>query len=419
MFDIITALSTNLFRTYLIKKFMSLFFKTDIGHKGKRIAAYSLFYLLTAAVYLFFHHPLLNILTNIIMVYFIAQLYESDQKKKILVTLLIYGINMICDILAIYSFSNYIVGEEYNELAAYATVFLISICEFIIERFAIKNNEIITPPNWNILITIPIISIIILFILLMSNLNNRIVLVSVSAGILFINMLIFYLYNAMADLYLRLEENTLLERQMISYSNQLDVLMQSEEKVNALRHDMKHHLNELIVMAEQCGEWKIKDYLCDMQRFMDNSCAYVQSDNKEIDSLLNYMLKKANQILDKVECKVNIPKSLSIRPFDLNVILGNLLDNAIFAAGNSQDKWLSVILSYEKGMLFINIKNSYNNKIIKQNQEYVTTKRAGKEHGIGLQNVKKVVYNYNGRMEIGEDNNIFDVKVMMYTILMK
>ena len=32
------------------------------------------------------------------------------------------------------------------------------------------------------------------------------------------------------DIYIKLEENALFERQMESYANQLDVLMQSEEK---------------------------------------------------------------------------------------------------------------------------------------------------------------------------------------------
>ena len=36
-----------------------------------------------------------------------------------------------------------------------------------------------------------------------------------------------------------------MEKQMLIYSHQLDVLMQSEEKVKALRHDLENHLGEL------------------------------------------------------------------------------------------------------------------------------------------------------------------------------
>ena len=69
------------------------------------------------------------------MLYMVTQVYDGEQKKKILVSILVYGINMACDILSVYSFGNYVVREEYNEISAYITVLLISICEFIIERF--------------------------------------------------------------------------------------------------------------------------------------------------------------------------------------------------------------------------------------------------------------------------------------------
>ena len=186
MFDIITALSTNLFRTFIIKKFMSVFFPALVENKKRENFFYFLFYFVTVGIYLAFHFPLANIAANILMLYVITQLYEGEQKKKILVTFLIYGINMICDILSVYSFSNYVIGEKHIAIAAYITVLLISICEFIIERFFVKNREKeFTPPYWNVLILIPITSIVMLFILLMNNLNNQIILVSVSAGILF------------------------------------------------------------------------------------------------------------------------------------------------------------------------------------------------------------------------------------------
>lgn len=369
-----------------------------------------------------FHFPPANIVTNVIMIYLITQLYEGEQKKKILVTVLIYGINMVCDSLSIYSFSNYVIGAEYTKIAAYVTILLICICEFIIERVAIKNREMkFTPPYWNILILIPVISIAILFVLLMNNIDNQKILVLVSAGILFINMLIFYLYNALMDIYIKLEENALFERKLESYANQLDVLMQSEEKISALRHDMKHHLNELIIMAKRNEEknGEIIDYIQNMQMFMENKNEYSSCGNKEVDSILNYMLNKAQEVLKEVEYQISIPKEVDIRLFDLNVILGNLLENAIQAAGSSKDKKLSVLVKFEKGMLFINVRNTFGDKIIKMGNDYLTTKKEAEKHGIGLKNVKRVVNSYHGNIEISDTDNIFDVKIMLYTLFMK
>lgn len=227
---------------------MTIFFLEEVENKRKERILYSLFFLITMAVYLIFDFPPTNIAVNLIMIYAITQAYEGEQKKKLLVSILIYGINMACDIFAVYSFSDYVFGKEHNEIAAYITVFMFSICEFLAERVVIKKREVqFAPLYWSILILIPVTSIMILFVLIVSNLNSQMILISVSAGILLINMLIFYLYNALLETYLKLEDNILFERQIASYANQLDVLMQSEEKISALRHDLKHHLNELII----------------------------------------------------------------------------------------------------------------------------------------------------------------------------
>ena len=420
MFNVITELSTNLFRTFITRRFISVFFSVKEENKSKEKIYYLLFFLVTTGCYLAFHFPPITIAANLITMFIVIQAYEGKIGKKLLAVILIYGINMACDIVSIYSFSDYIMGEGYNVIAAYVTVLLISICEILVEKVIIKNRKTeFSPPYVNILIAIPVISIAILFVLIMNNLNNQVILVLTSAGILFINILIFYLYGALLDVYLKLEESNLFERQIASYANQLDLLMQSEEKVTALRHDMKHHLNELLIMAgkSQCEE--MITYIQDMEMFMKNKNEYSRSGNKEIDSVLNYMLNNAEQVLNKIEYKINIHKNLGIRLFDINVILGNLLENAISAASYSKDKWLSVFIKYEKGILFIHIINSYSGQLIKQGKHYVTTKKETQGHGIGLQNVQKVVDSYHGTLDVEDKNNIFDVKIMIYTVGIK
>ena len=80
-----------------------------------------------------------------------------------------------------------------------------------------------------------------------------------STGLLCINMLIFYLYNALFATCLNLEENAVFERQIVGYSKQLEILIQSGKKISALRHDMKHHLNELMIMEEKDEKKEVVD----------------------------------------------------------------------------------------------------------------------------------------------------------------
>lgn len=416
MLDIITAIITNLFRTFITKRFIGMFFAQNMVDKKREYICYGLFYVLTTSIYLLFHYPPANVATNIILMFFIACLYEGEIKKKILITLLIYGINMFCDIFAMYSFSNYnyINGDEYNMIVAYVTVLLIALCEFVIEHSMVKREkENFAPPYWGMILLVPVVSIAVLLLLVMSNLNNRVAVVSVSVGILLINLLIFWLYNALMDTYKKLEENAFYEMQIESYANQLAVLKQSEEKVNALRHDLKHHLAELYALSKSSTNLELVTYIEDMQKFIVNDAEYVRSGNKEIDSILNYMLSKAHRILDKVEYKINIPKEIVLKPFDITVLFGNLLENAIEAAQKCrEEKWIFISLQYEKGIMFIHIKNSYS-EISKSGNVYLTTKKE-KGHGIGLQNVQRIVSAYHGTIEISDVDMVFDVKIMVY-----
>lgn len=290
---------------------------------------------------------------------------------------------------------------------------MFGICEYIIERYIVKKRKKnTTPPYWNILMLIPGISLVILYSMVSFNLNNRAVMISVSAGTILINLLTFYVYDALMETCERLQE--FFERQVASYSHQLDVMMKTEEKIMVLRHDMKHHLNELYAMAQQNRSPEIVEYINHMQEFMENNKEYCSSRNKEMDSLLNYLLNKAQEVLDKVSYEINIPKELEIKTFDLNAILGNLLENAIYASQNSEDKWLNIEINYDKEILFIRVQNSYRGRIERREEIFCSTKADRENHGIGLRSVKRFVDAYQGTMEIDYGDNIFEVKLILY-----
>ena len=68
----------------------------------------------------------------------------------------------------------------------------------------------------------------------------------------------------------------------------------------------------------------------------------------EIDSVLNYMLQKAREELETVIVKVMLPEKLK-HAFDINVMIGNLLENAIEAARQTEQKYLNVNIALKKG----------------------------------------------------------------------
>lgn len=151
----------------------------------------------------------------------------------------------------------------------------------------------------------------------------------------------------------------------------------------------------------------------DRETNMEEQKEFVSTGNKNIDSLMNYLLGKAMQQLQNVEHEITVPSDLEISTFDLNVILGNLIENAIEAAERSYDKWLSVYIFFEKGMLAIEVKNSFSHELKADGDTYKTTKQEP-GHGIGLKNVKKVVEKYDGDMEILKADQQFEVNILLY-----
>ena len=62
----------------------------------------------------------------------------------------------------------------------------------------------------------------------------------------------------------------------------------------------------------------------------------------------------------------------------------------------------------------IEIENSFCGKMVRKREIFFTTKPDKAAHGIGLNNVRKIVEKYNGLMEVRSGKDIFFVKVMLY-----
>jgi sensor histidine kinase regulating citrate/malate metabolism len=99
----------------------------------------------------------------------------------------------------------------------------------------------------------------------------------------------------------------------------------------------------------------------------------------------------------------------------MTVILGNILDNAIKAAAKVKDNsYINLKMKYDKGRLLIQSDNPFAGKITEENGEILTSNADKENHGIGLQNIKKVIQKYDGIINIDYSDNIFSVSLLMY-----
>ncbi len=232
--------------------------------------------------------------------------------------------------------------------------------------------------------------------------------------VLLINFLVFFLYDGILKLYRKEFENRVLIQQNNAYKNQFDIIKESQENIKIMRHDLKNHILALTILAQEKEVNRILNYLEDINATVEVEKEYVKTGNKDIDSVLNYKIYEAKEQNIEVITKIKIPKEFNVLNFDLNIILGNLIDNAIEALGKVNQKRLEIEMKFVKGVFYINISNTFNGKIIKKNNKFKSVKRNDELHGIGIESVKKIVDKYNGIMKINYSEYKFVVEIILF-----
>ena len=410
-YNLISELIINILRVLLIRKMMELFLPAE-DKDGKKIQAGFLFYyLLTTFLYNMGGLSVLYEIGNSLGIMGLTFFYRGTWKKRLWISLVILSMDMTCSLAVYFAFAQ----ELLINLQALQALLLL-ICFTVISHmtYPADGREIAFDKKQTcILITIPAASVFILCVLLYEKSQDMAALL-ICVSTLVINLSVFYLYHMMAENYKNLRENDIYRQQTYAYKNQLDVIMESQSRIRALRHDMKNHMLALQMLLRKGDLEEAGRYLSSMQDFMANPAEYVTTGNDAMDSLLNYKLQRANAVLNSVEARVNIPEKLILHSFDLNVVLGNLLDNAIEAAERTEEKKLKLAVKLEKGILFINVRNSCRGIADGKLQRLETTKEDAPNHGIGLGNVRKIVEKYHGDMDLICDNGKLETDIIMY-----
>ena len=415
IFNSIIALLANALRFYALKYFVGIFVQKEESKWNHVFILYIIGWALTSVISLIFFSPAMNILSNIASLFLIFLPYSIKKTKKCLAVFVIYVINALVDSIVILSLTKYMPGQPVNQVYECITSFILLLIAIIIQRTTKSEQEITLPTlNMIVLLMVPVISTVYIYYLVITVHEIKGIVIFAALALLFINILIFYLYHSLLKFYSARMNEQVFKQMLEVYSYQLDVARESEERVKALRHDIKHHIIELSAMAKKNNNNDMIKYLSSMKEFMLNPKEYSTTGNREIDGVLNYMLQKANSTLNQVDVQINIPEDLYFNNFNICVILGNLVDNAVREASKSEEKLLSIKMQIKQQVLLIFIENSYSGKILEKKNGLQTTQTELAIHGIGLENVKKVVLANGGEIKTDYTSDRFCVQVLLY-----
>ncbi|MCM1092128.1 MAG: GHKL domain-containing protein [Butyrivibrio sp.] len=218
----------------------------------------------------------------------------------------------------------------------------------------------------------------------------------------------FYVFG-MNRIYLEQERSSRYHSQIAVYK----MLAEQYSQTERLRHDMKNHIIALSGLFEG-REWeKLGDYLKRLEKVSLETGGDITG-NKAVDALLYQKRKRAEEENIKWECDVQMPKGYCIDEFDLCVLFGNILDNALNACGGLQcDEchFINIQARTVKKCFLLEVKNSMD--MTEKYTDGFANKYNPQGHGIGLQNVGDVVKQYNGAVNIEAEQGVFAISVLI------
>lgn len=190
------------------------------------------------------------------------------------------------------------------------------------------------------------------------------------------------------------------------------ILDQQNQQLMIYAHDAKNHL---AAIKNLNTDPQIGSYISKLSEQLAEYTHNCHSGNK----LLDVMIHKYS-----VDCEirgicfdydVKLCNLSEVEDIDLVAILGNLIDNAISAAENSEQKRVSLATARRNSYSIIVITNSCDTPPKSNGNHLITSKADQKIHGFGLKSVGKTLKKYQGDFEWEYDDNFheFTVTVMV------
>lgn len=418
--EVYVYLFCNAASIFMISLFMDIFFdRSELNCKRYlRALSYILYWAISSATYLFIQKSSeIMLLLTILGTSAISLTYKGSWKYRICSVITIIAVQIVCEdtiwilMVKVHAVQLFIVGL----IAVQILTFMIAI--ILRKMVDLKKGEEILFGDWLSVTVIPIWSIFIAAIVL-DGCENELAVAIGGISMILINFLVFYILNRMQSVYRKQLDVRVLEQQNKAYEYQMEALKTNEERISALHHDMKNHFLALDRLAEKGNNSEVRMYLKNLKEASGFESQFVSTGNGIIDGFLNVKLNEAIRDGAEVNTDIAISKDLRINPKDISIVLGNLLDNALQALknihGEGKQKYLTVKMREEPGMLYMRITNSHHETIKRKGDMFQSTKDRKDGHGIGLKNVSRIVDAYNGHLEIEYTDEMFSVELLLF-----
>lgn len=208
------------------------------------------------------------------------------------------------------------------------------------------------------------------------------------------------------------EKEELTDKYLNEQKHHYEYLENREIETKKFRHDLRSHMELISNLAKNHEYDKIDEYIEQMHERIDTFGNVITVQNSIVDAIINQYYARAEQSGVTMEVKGRFPVDCNIDAYDLCTIFSNVLSNALEAAQETEEKYISVECGYTDKSIIIIVKNSFDAQTKSGNAQWRTRKANTDYHGYGLENIKDSVDRYNGVFDIETDDNMFNVKIL-------
>ncbi len=215
-----------------------------------------------------------------------------------------------------------------------------------------------------------------------------------------------------------------LEKQISSLQEHMEEMERIYSGIRGMKHDMKNTISVIQRLSAGEGNGELEEYLSELNRGLEKLEVRFKTGNTVVDTLLNMKYHEAVRDVPDLKMdadKLMLPQGLEIHSYDIGVILGNAVDNAMEACRKLKAKEPEAdafirLCSLQKGnLLILKVENSFDGWLVRRRQEEfpITDKADKSSHGIGLANIKSTAEKYHGTMDFKVKDRVFILSVMM------
>lgn len=202
-------------------------------------------------------------------------------------------------------------------------------------------------------------------------------------------------------------------------SNLIDTIKYLEglnKTLRGQRHDYLNHIQVIYSLMELEEFDEARKYIEPVYKDIMRVSKALKTSKPAVNALLQAKLQMAekNEIEMELEIKSDL-KSLNMEPWDFCRVIGNIIDNAIFALKlKPNNRYIFVEFSEDLESIRINISNngdSIPKEIIDNIFKEGFTTKGDKGDGMGLAIVKEIVESFSGKIEVSssKERTYFEV----------